>query len=305
LALQNVKISSKYLKQMLFNQVLKTGSSRVIDTYDKVKEQLSQREKSFLIKEAIMRKNVTWLKHFIGDANKIVIYDGKYKSDILTFCLFVIGEAKNSLINPCFEVVLEYIKLNPLKPEDFDAKFFVRNLLYGCNSSLIAKNYNLFKQINIPGDLSTHVKNTIFNWIFNTWRKINYSNLNIILNLGWCKTNVFDCLTANNILEIENEVDSSNNYYRTNNNIKVFYQIAYIFHVNKIDMGANSQKIFELFEFDHSIYKTDLLESWSKETLIVPLELELVELKEKTDTVTVINQTKKGKTTKNKKDINV
>jgi hypothetical protein len=288
---------------MLFNQVLKIGSPRVIETYDKVKDHLSQREKSYLIKEAIMRKNVTWLKHFIADTNKIVIYEGKYKSDILTFCLFVIGEAKNSLINPCFEVVLEYIILNPLEPVDFDAKFFVRNLLFGSNSSLIAKKYNLFKQINIPGDLSTHVKNAIFNWILNTWRKINYSNLNIILKLGWCKTNVFDCLTANNILEIENEVDSSNNYCRTNYNIKVFYQIAYVFHINKIDMGVNSQKLFELFEFDHSIYKTDLLESWSKETLIVPLEL--VELKEKNDTVTVINQTIKGKTTKNKKDIDV
>ena len=269
LALQNINISPNYLKNMLFNQVHNTRSLRVIDTFEKVKGHLNKKELSYLIKESIIRKQLTWLKYFISNCDKpINIYIGKYKSDILTFCIYAMREDKKSLVNPTIEIVLEYIKLNPLNSDNFDSKYFIRNFLFGSNPILIAKNYDNLKQINIPVDLSVYVKDVILKWIESNWCKINYSNLNIILKLGWCKSNVFDHLTNIDIKKIEKEADSANDYYRTNDNLKVFYHIAYIFHLNKMDMGTNSLKLFKLFKFDSDIYSTDLLKSWAENNLI-------------------------------------
>ncbi len=312
LAIQNVNVNPKYLKHMLFGQVLESKSSRVIDTFEKVKLNLDKNEMSYLIKEAIQRKNSTWLKHFIShcvEVNRpIEIFDENFKSDILTFCIYAIGKDKNSLINPCVDVVLDHIKSHPLDQANFDAKYFVRNFLFGSNSAIIAKYYENLKQIQLPCDLSAHVKNSIVRWILNGWCQINYSNLNLMLKLAWCKTNVFDCLTNLDMDKIKEEVDSSNDYYRSNSHIKVFYQIAYVFYINNMDLGnTNSELLFDLFKFDESIYSTDLLKTWSKENLID------VEPKQKpidTDNVTK-TEIKKGKTSKkqskgsNKKEIDL
>ncbi len=313
LAIQNINFSQNYLKTMFFNQIRLDNQHKALETYEKIKNNLTPKLISIIIKDVIDNDRDEILKYLINDLHDIsTITKNKNKnSDILTLMLYDMCERNhNKSFNNCYQVIYDYLKAKPLDSSVFDAYYFVQIFLFVAKidvSRIIESHYNNFKQIQLPVDLTPYVKKCLLKWMYSKYINLNYSNLNIILKLGWCKSNVFDLFTQNDLNKIKKYKEEVNYYSSEGKNIPFFYQVAYVFHLNNFNLGPLQDSIFKLLKFDEEIYESSTIKLWKRDNIIDP-NLELLPVGELDSDIetTLSKPAKKGKATKkSKKDINL
>jgi hypothetical protein len=193
-----------YMKELLFDKI---GSKyeRFEQLYIKLKNQLTMKDKNIILIEAIDKNSMDIIKLLKNDGWDIRKIEGKtntnsnFKVDSISYCINIAVKfyKQKSPSSDVFKLLVKELRENP-QPL-INPIYFITAIVSSDN--VIHTDYENFKKIDFGIDFGPFVFNCFKQFIMTKqyFHHVKLTNINIILELGLCKTNFWNFITDDNI----------------------------------------------------------------------------------------------------------
>lgn len=276
--------NTNYLICLLLNKV---QYKQDIDTiWEKVKDNLDINCKTRLFRHVINSGQSSYIKKFFTNPeNFYVLNDNNNMTHILTWVIYNMVDNQHMEDKTGFNILLENIRTAPIT--NINLKLLTKNIIYGRYSQLLLDNFEQLKQLDFNEDLSPHLIYSLKKQFKSSYDRINWTNLNLFIKLGWCKSNLI------NLLTFTNEEIKEFNYADPQSVNKILYMLVH--HNMKPDL----EFFCKYFKFSLDDFADNKIKLWFDKNVE---EIDKPKTKNTTD---VKNTKTKKRTKKTNKELEV